>query len=370
MKTWIYQQPGWPNLHWDNNALISLLADVRHMQGRIIGKMESLGFELTGEAVLKTLTLDILKSTEIEGLILNMQQVRSSIARRLGMKIPGLVASNRDVDGAVDMILDATQNSVMPLTAERLFSWQSSLFPLGRSGMYKIATGRWRDDSSGPMQVVSGALGKEKVHFQAPPAKDIDREMKSFLEWFNNDSSADLIIKAGIAHLWFVTIHPFEDGNGRIARAITDMLLSRSDGITRRFYSMSVQVRKERKGYYSILERTQKGTPDVTEWLKWFLECLGNAIRSSEQILEGVLFRHMFWNRHAAQVFNSRQLLMLNRLLDDFRGKLTTSKWAKIAKCSNDSALRDIRDLIDKKILQQESAGGRSTSYRLIIREE
>jgi Fic family protein len=365
MKIYVYQQNDWPDFTWNNETLLVLLAKVRNLQGRMIGKMESLGFELRSEAVLETLTLDVLKSTEIEGEILNPEQVRSSIARRLGMDISGLVPSDRDVDGVVDMMLDATQYFEKPLSTERLFDWHASLFPTGRSGMYRIIVGNWRDDSTGPMQVVSGAMGKEKIHYQAPDAATIEKEMETFIDWFNNEDRLDPVIKAGLAHFWFVTLHPFEDGNGRIARAITDMLLARSDGISQRFYSMSAQIRLERKEYYSILEKSQKSSLDVTDWLEWFLNCLTNALNASSQILAKVLHKHNFWNKHATTVLNDRQVLLLNKLLDGFIGKLTSSKWAKIAKCSADTALRDIQDLINKQILRKEAAGGRSTNYEL-----
>lgn len=365
MKIYIYQQNDWPHFTWDNNTIIPLLSQVRHLQGKMIGKMESLGFELRNEAILQTLTLDIIKNSEIEGQILNPEQVRSSIARHLGMDISGLVASDRHIDGVVEMMLDATQNYNKPLTSQRLYDWHAALFPTGRSGMYKIIVGKWRDDSTGPMQVVSGTMGKEKVFYQAPDAKELKHEMELFLKWINKDDQ-DLVLKAGIAHLWFVTLHPFEDGNGRIARAIADMLLARSDGISQRFYSMSAQIRVERKKYYEILEKTQKGFLDVTEWLKWFLRCLKNALINSDQTLANVLYKHQFWNKYATQIFNDRQVLMLNKLLDGFTGKLTSSKWAKVAKCSADTALRDITDLINKQVLQKELAGGRSTNYKLI----
>ncbi|MCD4833645.1 MAG: Fic family protein [Bacteroidales bacterium] len=366
MRVFIYQQNEWPNFTWSNQALISLLSQVRHLQGKMIGKMESLGFELQSEAVLETLTLDIIKSTEIEGQILNPEQVRSSLARRLGMDISGLVYSDRDVDGMVDMMMDATQYFDKPLSSERLFGWHSALFPSGRSGMYKIIVGNWRDDSTGPMQVVSGAMGKEKVHYQAPAANELEKEMNLFTNWFNGETKLDPVIKAGLAHLWFVSIHPFEDGNGRIARALTDLLLARSDGIPQRFYSMSAQIRLERKEYYKVLEKSQKGTLNVTKWLEWFLNCLKNALHASEKILERVLQKHHFWNKHATTVLNDRQILLINKLLDGFDGKLTSSKWAKIAKCSTDTALRDIQGLINKNILRKNTAGGRSTNYELV----
>lgn len=362
----IYQQEKWPDFIWDDKLLSPLISKVRHLQGKVLGKMESLGFELRNAAVLETLTQDVIKSTEIEGISLNQDQVRSSIARRLGMDISGLVSSDRNVDGVVEMMLDATQNFNKPLTTERLFGWHTALFPAGKSGSYNIITGFWRNDSTGPMQVVSGAIGHEKVHYQAPSASILDREMQLFFNWFNNEKELDPIIKAGLAHLRFVTIHPFEDGNGRIARAITDMLLARSDGIPQRFYSMSAQIRIERKGYYDILEKTQKGSLDVTVWLEWFLNCLNDSLISSEQILAQILYKHRFMNKHATQVLNERQALMLNKLLDGFFGNLTSTKWAVIAKCSQDTALRDIQDLINKKILQKNSEGGRSTNYKLV----
>jgi len=312
------------------------------------------------------LTTEVIKTSEIEGQILDLDQVRSSIARRLGIEISGLVPSDRNVDGVVEMMLDATQNYKKTLTADRLFGWHSALFPLGRSGMYKIVVGKWRDDSTGPMQVISGAMGKEKVHFEAPPAGEIGKEMKPFLSWFNKEPEQDLILKSAISHLWFITIHPFEDGNGRIARALSEMLLTRSDDTPQRFYSMSSQIREERKDYYNILEKTQKGTLDITDWLVWYLKCLADALNSSDKILSKVHYKHKFWIRYSSETLNSRQVLLINKLLDNFIGQLTTSKWAKIAKCSQDTALRDIQDLINKKILQKNPSGGRSTSYDLV----
>jgi Fic family protein len=365
MTTFIHQKSNWPNLTWQNDEIINLLSEARNLQGRLIGKMESLGFDLRNEALLDTLTLDVVKSSEIEGEYLNPDQVRSSIARRLGMQIAGSVESERNVDGVVEMMLDATQNCFNPLTADRLFDWHAALFPTGRSGMYKITVAAWRKDTAGPMQVVSGAMGKEKVHFQAPDSVLVEKEMNRFLDWFNNNTNIDLLIKAAIAHLWFVTIHPFEDGNGRITRALTDMLLARSDKSNQRFYSMSAQIRIERKEYYEILEKTQKGDLDVTEWVLWFLNCLINALKSTDSELARVLFKAGFWTKHAKTLINERQKKLLNNLLDGFDGKLTSSKWAKIAKCSKDTAIRDINDLMDKDILQKEAAGGRSTNYGL-----
>jgi len=366
MRPYIYQQADWPDFRWDYASLSMLLGKVRNLQGRMVGKMELLGFELRNEAVLQTLTQDVLKSTEIEGELLDQWQVRSSIARKLGMDVPGLVASDRNVDGVVDMMLDATGNFTLPLTVERLFGWHASLFPAGRSGLYRITAGKWRDDSTGPMQVVSGAMGKEKVHFEAPPAAQVESEMSRFVQWFNSSEHlVDPVLKAGLAHLWFVTIHPFEDGNGRIARALADMLLARADGISRRYYSMSSQIKVERNAYYQVLEKTQLGTLDVTQWLQWFLTCLLNALESSDQILVRVLNKHKFWNLNATQILNNRQILLINKILDGFEGNLTSSKWAKIAKCSPDTALRDIQDLINKNILHKELKGGRSTCYEL-----
>ena len=362
---YIYQRNDWPHFTWDNENLITLLGNVRNLQGKIIGNMASLGFDLRSEAVLATLTMDVLKSTEIEGEILNTDQVRSSLARRLGMDILDSVYSDRNVDGVVDMVLDATQNYTKPLTIERIFSWHHSLFQTGRSGMYKILVGNWRDDSSGLMQIVSGELGKEKIHYQAPEASILGKEMNLFINWFNSEDKLDPVIKAGIAHLWFVTLHPFEDGNGRIARALSDLLLARADGIPQRFYSMSAQIRIERKEYYTILEKSQKGTLNITNWLQWFINCLGNALNTSEKTLQKVLTKHQFWTNNAKTGLNNRQILILNKLLDGFIGKLSTSKWAKITKCSPDTALRDIKDLLDKNILYKEASGGRSTSYRL-----
>lgn len=360
----IHQYENWTNFKWDNDRLLMLLANVRHLQGRLLGQMENLGFKLQEEAVLSTLTLDVLKSTEIEGEILNKEQVRSSIARRLGLEVSGLVDSPRNVDDVVEMMLDATQNYTLPVTTQRLFGWHAALFPTGYSGIYKIEVGKYR---SGDMQVVSGPLGKEKVHYEAPKANELEPEMDHFLKWINNGVEIDPVLKAAIAHFWFITIHPFDDGNGRIARAITDMQLARSDKSSQRFYSMSNQILAERKKYYEILEKTQRGDGDITEWLVWFLSCLERALINSSDVLEAVLVKARFWEQHAQTPLNDRQRLMLNKLLDGFVGKLTSSKWAKIAKCSQDTAIRDIQDLIGKGILQKEAAGGRSTNYELIV---
>ena len=361
----IHQQPDWPKFHWNKKALAAPLAAVRLRQGRLIGRMEALGFPQRDEAVLQSLTLDVVKSSEIEGHILNPEQVRSSIARRLGLDIAGLVPANRRVDGVVRMTLEATQNYVKPLTAERLFGWHAALFPAGTADAHKIKVGAWRDDAKGPMQVVSGAIGRERVHFEAPPAKRLAPEMAAFLDWANQPGDIDPLLRAAQAHLWFVTIHPFDDGNGRIARAIADWSLARSENSSQRFYSMSAQIRRERNEYYDILERTQKGTLAVTDWMEWFLGCLDRAIAATEASLASVFKKDQFWKTHAGAPLNERQRLMLNKLLDGFEGKLTSTKWAKLAKCSQDTSQRDIVDLIEHGILIKDSAGGRSTSYSL-----
>jgi Fic family protein len=364
--SYIYNHENWPNFHWNQDKLASLLAETRHRQGRLLGKMESLGFNLQAEANLQTITLDVIKSSEIEGEKLDHEQVRSSVARRLGMDAGGLIPSDRHVEGVVEMMIDATQNYKTPLTGDRLFGWHAAMFPTGRSGMRPIVIGRYRDNTKeDPMQVVSGPIGKEKVHFQAPDAPLLENEMEKFLTWFNQEKKLDAILKAGITHLWFVTIHPFDDGNGRIARAITDMQLSRADQSSQRFYSMSAQIRLERKDYYEILEKTQKYTLDITNWLEWFFECLNRAISNTDETLAVVMYKARFWDKHSHTPLNDRQRIMLNKFLDGFDGKLTSSKWAKITKASQDTAGRDINDLLEKGILVKEESGGRSTSYTL-----
>jgi Fic family protein len=363
---YIHQKDEWPRFHWDEERLSAPLAAVRHRQGRLIGRMESLGFRLREEALLDTLTQDVLKSSEIEGEILDRDQVRSSIARRLGMDIGALTPAERDVEGVVEMMLDATQHYDRPLTDDRLFAWHAALFPAGRSGMHRIKVGAWRDDSSGPMQVVSGAIGKERVHYEAPGAARLGREMAGFLGWYNGPTGMDPVLKAALAHLWFVTVHPFDDGNGRVARAIADMSLARSEGSPSRFYSMSAQIRAERNDYYRILEKAQKGTLDVTAWMEWFLGCLGRAFEGAEMTLARVLKKARFWEGHAGESFNDRQRKVLNRLQDGFEGHLTSSKWAKLAKCSQDTAHRDIMDLVKRGVLAKDAAGGRSTHYVLV----
>jgi Fic family protein len=365
MGEYIHQNKNWPEFIWDNNLILLLLGEARNLQGKLMGKMESLGFDLRNEANLDTLTLDVLKSNEIEGEILDNGQVRSSIAKKLGMDIPNSVPSDRNVEGTVEMMMDAIQYCNNPLTTERLFNWHASLFPTGRNGTQKIIVADWRDGSKGPMQVVSGPIGREKTHFLAPDSSLIEEEIETFLLWFNTKNNIDLVLKAAIAHLWFVTIHPFEDGNGRITRAITDLLLARSDKSTQRFYSMSAQIRIERKQYYAVLEKTQKGDLDITDWILWFLQCLIESLKHTDKALKKVLIKASFWNLHSKTIINIRQKKLLNKLLDEFDGKLTSSKWAKIANCSTDTALRDIQDLIKKDILQKESSGGRSTSYVL-----
>lgn len=363
---YIYQQKNWPNFTWDQELISGYLANIRYKQGKLLGKMEGFGFDLQEKATLENLIQDVLKSSEIEGEMLNRDEVRSSIARRLGMEIAGMIPSDRNVDGVVEMMLDATQRYQARLDTERLFGWHNSLFPTGRSGMYKIIVGNWRNNTKDdPMQVVSGALGKEKVHFQAPDSVVLNKEMLQFTDWFNHDDKTDPIIKAALAHLWFVTIHPFDDGNGRIARAITDMQLARADETTQRFYSLSAQIRLERTAYYSILEKTQRGSLEVTAWLEWFLACYNAALSNTNDTLARVEQKARFWENSAIFDINNRQKLMLNKLLDGFDGKLNSSKWAKIAKCSQDTAGRDINDLLNRGVLKKEAAGGRSTSYIL-----
>ncbi len=364
---WIYQHNNWPDFSWNADVLAVKLADIRHQQGRLLGRMEAIGFDLRREASLRTLTNDVVKSSAIEGHTLNPEEVRSSIARRLGMDIGGLIPASRDVEGIVEMMLDATQFFSKPLTKARLFDWHAALFPTGRSGMHHITVGDWRLVENDPMQVVSGPIGREKIHFEAPAAEKVNVEMSTFIKWFESKFAIDPVIKAGIAHLWFVTIHPFEDGNGRIARAIADMALARADKMPERFYSLSNQIESERKQYYAHLEKQQRATPDITEWLSWFLDCLGQAITNADETLSNVLFKARLWDRVNQNPVNERQRNIINRMLeDDFEGHMNTSKYAKLAKCSNDTALRDIQDLVTRQLFIQNPGGGRSTSYRLI----
>jgi len=363
--SYIHERKNWPALTWDHAKLSSLLAHVRHRQGRLLGRMEGLGFRLRAEASLSTLTSDVVKSSAIEGERLDAELVRSSIARRLGMDFAGTASPDRNVEGVVEMMLDATQQYSQPLTEERLFAWHAALFPTGRSGMRPITVGAWRTKEAGDMQVVSGPFGREHVHFEAPSADRLKHEMAMFLKWFEARSDRDPVLKAGVAHLWFVTIHPFEDGNGRIGRAIADMALARAEETRERFYSMSTQIEAERKQYYLHLEQSQRGRVDVTSWLEWFLSCLGRAIDGAENELAGILRKAKVWERINEAPVNERQRVVINRLLDGFEGKLSTSKYAKLSKCSADTALRDINDLVRRNILVQEASGGRSTSYRL-----
>jgi len=367
MPLYLYDQQDWPYFRWDSDSILVLLSRVRHKQGMLTGRMKEIGFQLQNEAYLESLSQDVLKSSEIEGEMLNPEQVRSSIARQLGIYIGGLVESEKHVEGIVQMMVDATQNWQKELNANRLFDWHAALFPTGRSGMYKIIVGDWRNDSTGPMQVVSGALGKEKVHFEGPVALRLNEEMDHFFAWINTSNNRDPILNAAIAHLWFLTVHPFEDGNGRIARAITDMLLCRSEFQSHRFYSLSKQIQVEKKGYYEILEKSQKGNMDITAWLIWFLNSMEKAIDSSTEIVKKIMNKHLFWQKHQAVPFNERQIKVINLLFSSFYGKLSTSKWAKINKCSTDTALRDIQDLVKKKVLIKSDASGRSTNYNLNI---
>ncbi|CAN5196778.1 Fic family protein [soil metagenome] len=369
IMAYIHELSDWPNFRWQDNVLAAKLAEVRHRQGRLVGRMESLGFKLREESVLSTLTEEVVKSSDIEGERLNREQVRSSVARRLGMDVAGMVPTDRNVEGVVEMMLDATQNYASPLTEERLCGWHAALFPTGRSGMSRINVGEWRDDASGPMQVVSGPVGRERVHYQAPEALRLNAEVRSFLKCFESERSIDPVLAAGIAHFWFVTIHPFDDGNGRIARAIADLALARSENTSQRFYSMSSRISAERERYYDVLEQTQKGDLDITIWLQWFLARLDEAFAQAEETLSSVLNKARFCDAIENTPLNERQRIVLNRLLDGFEGKLTSSKWAKLAKCSQDTASRDIDDLIRKGVLTRGPARGRSTSYNIVLRE-
>jgi len=368
MPNYIHQLAGWPNFTWNDKLILPLLTETRYRQGRLLGRMEALGIGFQEEANLSTLALDVVKSSEIEGEVLNAEEVRSSIARRLGMKIENKIMPGRDVEGVVDMVMDAVMHFREPLTVEKLFGWHSALFPTGRSGMYKIVTGKWREnDPTDPMQVVSGPMGKEKVHFEAPPSSLVPDMMDQFLNWLNQASAIDPVLKSAIAHLWFVTIHPFDDGNGRIGRAIMDRQLAVAEGSTKRFYSMSSQILHERKDYYEKLEEAQKGTLDISAYLIWFLSCLDRTILNTDEVLSKILNKSRFWNRNTSLSLNPRQIKVINRLLDGFDGKLTSAKWARICKCSQDTALRDIAALIELGILQKTDEGGRSSGYHLIL---
>ncbi len=363
MAKYIYEYKNWTDFSWQDKAINVVFGEVRHMQGKIIGQMNALGFTAKEEATLTALTLDVVKSSEIEGELLNYDQVRSSIARRLGINTAGLVSSSRHIEGVVEMMLDATQRSNLPLTEDRLFGWHAALFPTGYSGPYPIEVGQYR---TGKMQVVSGALGKEKVHYEAIKPELVKTEMNKFMNWFNNENFLDPVLKAAIAHFWFIIIHPFDDGNGRIGRALTDMLLARAEGSGERFYSMSSQILAERKIYYEVLQKVQHSTGDITEWIDWFLHCLKNAMLSTEGTTRKIIRKAEFWKIHEHTPINERQRIMLNKLFDDFEGKLQTSKWAKIVKTSTDTALRDIKDLIEKGILKQTDERGRNANYELV----
>ncbi|OGA66707.1 MAG: cell filamentation protein Fic [Betaproteobacteria bacterium RIFCSPLOWO2_12_FULL_68_20] len=363
---YLWQRPGWPKFQWNRSGIADALAAARHRQGVLLGRMLALGFPLRQEASFRTLTEDVLKTSAIEGERLDPAQVRSSLARRLGMDVAGLVRADRNVEGVVEMMLDATGNFERKLTRRRLFDWHAALFPTGRSGIRRIVVGAWRDDRAGPMQVTSGPVGREKVHFVAPPAERVDGEMAAFLDWFNGQPAADPVLVSGIAHLWLLTIHPFEDGNGRIARAVADLALARSEASAQRFYSMSSRIQRERDAYYDVLEGTQKGALDITVWIEWYLGCFSRAIESAGETLGATLRKARFWERHAAAGFNERQRKVLNRLLDGLEGKLTSGKWAKLARCSQDTAYRDILDLVERGVLERNPGGGRSTSYSLV----
>ncbi|MFV2073913.1 MAG: Fic family protein [Thermoanaerobaculales bacterium] len=361
----IHEKPGWPVFSWDWDALAAPLAAARYKQGKHLGKMGALGFDLRAEANLSVLTSEVVNSSAIEGEILHPEEVRSSIARRLGLDVAGLPEPRREIEGVVEMTLDATQNFEAPLTDDRLFGWHTSLFPTGRSGRTRITVGAWRSKEADPMQVVSGPIGHEKVHFEAPGAERLESEMMGFLEWVHSPPTIDPVLKAGIVHFWFVTIHPFEDGNGRIARAIGDIVLSQADGTKDRFFSLSSQIEAERTEYYLQLEAAQRGDLDITRWLTWFLSCLDDAIGNAETSLAAVLHKAKLWQRINRHPVNNRQREVINLMLDGFEGFMTTSKYAKLAKCSQDTALRDIRELLERGIMVQNPGRGRSTSYRL-----
>ncbi len=365
--TYIWQRADWPDWRYNMSALAGSLARVHRAQGHLLGRMADMGLALRDQATVQVLTEEVLKTSEIEGVQLNTDAVRSSVARRLSVDVGALAPADRHVDGIVDMVLDATRQYARPLTPERLFGWHAALFPTGYSGLARIRTGAWRNDTTGPMQVVSGPIGRQKVHFEAPPADRLETEMAKFLGWFNASEEGDPVVKAGLAHLWFVTLHPFDDGNGRMARAVGDMALARAEQSAQRFYSLSAQIQRERKDYYDLLEQTQKDLMDVTRWLEWFLGCLLRAIEGSENVLAAVLTKARFWQRWVGVPMNERQIKLVNRLLDGFEGKLTSSKWAAIAKCSADTALRDISDLVASGVLKRSASGGRSTSYELVL---
>lgn len=365
---YIWQREDWPQFRWNKDYVNVRLSSVRYAQGRLAGKLGAMGFHISSNAMLNAMADDVVASSEIEGVVLNREEVRSSVARHLGLETEGLPVASHYIEGIVEVMMDAVRNAAEPLTAERLFGWHAALFPTGRSGAWKIVVADWRQ-STEAMQVVSGPMGKEKVHFQAPDSKDVPHLMDDFLRWVNDDQQLDLVIKAAIAHLWFVTIHPFEDGNGRLTRTITDMLMTRADQMPHRFYSVSAEILQRRNQYYDVLESTQNGNMDITDWLMWFLDTVERAIDFADGKVSAIIDKTRFWDANEQMEMNDRQRKLVNRLLDGFEGKLTTGKWAKIAKCSPDTALRDIQDLIQKGVLRKNDAGGRSTSYELIIKD-
>jgi len=366
-KRYLWQRSDWPAWRYDLSALTERLAAVSRAQGLLLGRLADIGMPLRGLASLTALTEDVVKTSAIEGEVLNVASVRSSMARRLGVETAALAPVDRHVEGLVDMVLDATTNAAQPLTPQRLFAWHAALFPTGYSGLSRLRVADWRDDAAGPMQVVSGPVGHQRVHYEAPPAIRLDGEMAGFLHWLDHNQDDPALLKAGLGHLWFITLHPFDDGNGRIARAVGDLLLVRADGSPQRFYSLSAQIQRERDTYYDILERTQKGGPDVTEWLSWFLCALQRAVEDAHATLDQVLAKSRFWRGAAPVPMNERQIKVLNRMLDGFEGKLTTRKWAALAKCSADTALRDITELVERGVLRRSEAGGRSTSYEIDV---
>ncbi len=362
---YIWQYPEWPSFTWNDSRLIALLSEVRNLEGKIQGMMGGLGFDVQSMTALNVMTEDVLRSNEIEGVILNSDKVRSSIAKHLGIDTAGLPQPDRYTEGVVQIMMDAVTNCNKPLTPERLFNWHAALFPTGRSGMYPITVGAYRTGGE-PMQIVSGAMGKEKVHYEAPPSDVVPDMMTDFLRWINSDNTVtDPVLKAAVAHLWFVAIHPFDDGNGRLTRTITDMQLAKADGFHLRFYSMSAEILREKKTYYEILEHTTSNSTDITEWLEWFLNTMKSSILRAEETVKRVVSKSSFWQRHREIPMNERQVKVVNMIWDGFTGKLTSSKWAKITKTSQATALRDITDLIEKGILIAAADGGRSSNYLL-----
>ncbi len=362
---YIHERENWINFVWDSKKLSPVLASVRYLQGRLLGRMESLGFDFIERATLESLILDVVDTSRIEGEFLNPELVRSSIARKLGIENADFVKTPRNIDGIVDVILDATQNFDKPLTKTRLLGWHNSLFQTGFSGYQQIDVAKYR---SGGMKVVSGAFGREKIHFVAPSADRVTHEMEQFLNWLDTEKSLDVVLKSIIAHFWFVTIHPFDDGNGRIARAILDMFLAKSDNSKIRFYSLSNQIFKENKHYNNTIEKAQKGTSDITQYLEWFLGCFERALLASEQNLEIILDKAHFWDKHKLININDRQRLVINYLYDNYGkevGFLRTSTYAKLTKCSTDTALRDLQDLVAKEMLKAEDSG-KKTNYSII----